>query len=97
LKAPTVNLTPVPVPTPAAPPTVEDLLAQLETLRKQKAELEKQEKAVVAKLQERMKDQADRLNKLGIIIPAPQPEAKDAVDTTAPKLKDPFGRDKDKK
>ena len=68
----------------------------------QKAELEKQEQAVVAKLQERLKDQADQLKKLGIVIPAaapppPQPEVNDALDTTAPRLKDPDFRDKDKK
>ena len=90
---------PVHVPTPAPPPTVEDLIKQLELLRKQKAELERQEQAVVAKLQERLKDQGDRLNKLGLITPPPpppQPEVKDAVDTTAPKPKDPGRRDTDK-
>jgi hypothetical protein len=102
IKLPTVNLTPVPVPALVPPPTVEDLLAQLQKLRQQKAELEKQEQAVVAKLQERLKDQADQLKKLGIVIPAaapppPQPEVKDALDTTAPRLKDPDFRDKDKK
>jgi hypothetical protein len=88
--------TPLTVPTPAPTPTVEDLIKQLELLRKQKAELEKQEKEVVAKLQERMKEHTDRLNKLGIIIPAPQPDAKDTVDAKTPQLKDPDRRDRDK-
>jgi hypothetical protein len=56
----------------AAPvqPTVEQLIVQLENLRRQRAELERQEQTVAAKLQERLKDQGERLNKLGI-IPAP--------------------------
>jgi hypothetical protein len=49
---------------------VEELLSELEKLRKQKAELEKQEQALMAKLQERLKDQTDRLQKLGV-VPAP--------------------------
>jgi hypothetical protein len=77
IKLPTAQ----PAPTPAPAPTVEDLLAQLEKLRKQKADLEKQEQAVVAKLHERLKDQGDRLNKLGVITPPPPPpEEKDFPD-----------------
>jgi len=64
----------------------------LEQLRKQKADLEAQEKAVVAKLQERLKDQKDRLSKLGVLpqAPPPPPDAKDdvrPVDAILPPLK----------
>ena len=54
---------------PAAPPqpTVEDLIRNLEQLRKQKADLEKAEQAVVLKLKERLKDQRDRLTNLGVL------------------------------
>jgi hypothetical protein len=89
----------VSAPTPAPTPTVEDLIKQLELLRKEKAELEKREKDVIAKLQERMKEHTDRLNKLGIIIPAPhppQPDAKDNVDVKSPPPRDFGSRDKDK-
>jgi hypothetical protein len=81
IKLPTVT----PAPAPAPPPTVEDLIKHLEHLRKQKADLEAQEKAVVAKLQERLKDQSDRLNKLGINLPGPPiPDVKDREDRNTP-------------
>jgi hypothetical protein len=81
---------------PAPTSTVEELIGQLEKLRKQKADLEKQEKDLVAKLQERMKDQADRLHKLGIILPAPpSPGAKDAVDAITPLLNNRSRDDKE--
>jgi hypothetical protein len=83
---------------PAPAPTVEDLIAQLEMLRKQKADLERQEKDLVAKLQERMKEQADRLHKLGIVLPAPPTsEVKDTVDAITPLLKNRGREEKDKK
>ena len=75
---------------PAAPPTatVEDLIRQLEQLRRQKADLERHERDVIAKLQERMKDQAERLAKLGVVPPAlPVPEARDVADGITPLLK----------
>jgi hypothetical protein len=82
-------------PAPAA--TAEDLIAQLEMLRKQKADLERQEKDLVAKLHERMREQADRLHKLGIILSAPPPpEAKDTVDAITPLLKNRGRDDKEK-
>jgi hypothetical protein len=63
-----------PVRTKPAPPTatVEDLIEQLEGLRKQKADLERQEKEVLTKLQQKMRDQGDRLTKLGILPQAAQ-------------------------
>jgi hypothetical protein len=71
------------VATPAAAQTVDELINRLEELRKQKAELEKQEKAVVEQLRERLKSQSDRLAKLGIVPLAPEPREvpKDADDT----------------
>jgi hypothetical protein len=88
--APPLSVT-LPAAAPAAP-TVEDLIKQLEVLRKQKADLEAQEKAVVSKLQERLKDQKDRLSKLGVLpqAPPPPPDAKDdvrPVDAILPPLK----------
>ncbi|HJZ91917.1 MAG TPA: hypothetical protein VKE40_13675 [Gemmataceae bacterium] len=76
--------------TPAAAQTVDELINRLEDLRKQKAELEKQEKAVVEQLRERLKSQTDRLAKLGIVPLAPEPreERKDKdADDTLPFLK----------
>jgi hypothetical protein len=71
----------LPATAPAAP-TVEDLIKQLEQLRKQKADLEAQEKAVVAKLQERLKDQKNRLSKLGVLLQNPPlpPDIRDVPD-----------------
>ena len=82
---------PIPVLAPPATPptaTVEDLIRQLEQLRKQKADLEQREKAVAAKLQERLKEQSDRLTKLGILPSQPvlEAEAKEA-EGIAPLLK----------
>jgi hypothetical protein len=57
---------------PAAPPppsSVDALLDQLEQLRKQKADLERREKALVEQLQNRLKNQSDRLQKLGVAAP----------------------------
>jgi len=96
---PDIKLPSVPPAPAAAPtPTVEDLIRRLEQLRKQKADLEGQEKVVITKLQERMRDQADRLNNLGIVPPAPPPaEAKDTVDAITPLLKNKGGRDEGKR
>lgn len=58
---------------PPHPMSVELLLLDLEQLRAQKAELEKQEKALIAKLRDRLQEQAGRLQKLGV----PLPEAKE--------------------
>jgi hypothetical protein len=67
---------------PPAAPTVEVLIAELEKLRTQKAALEAREKAVVTKLQERLKDQKDRLNKLGVLPQNPPlpPDIRDELD-----------------
>src|SRR5262249_48567152 len=64
---PNVTPMPAPAPTPAPPPTVEDLIKQLEHVRKQQADLEAQEKALVAKLRDRFKDQENRLRDLRVL------------------------------
>jgi hypothetical protein len=45
---------------------VDGLIVQLEQLRTQKAELERQEKEIVAELRQLLKLQRDRLDRLGI-------------------------------
>lgn len=64
-------ITPTPPRAPAPAPTVDDLINQLEQLRKQKAELEEKEKLLVGQLQGRLKNQTERLTKLGVITPPP--------------------------
>jgi phytoene/squalene synthetase len=53
---------------PAPAPTVDALIAQLEELRKQKAELEARELALVGQLSGLLKDQSERLRKLGVVV-----------------------------
>jgi len=58
-----------PVPAVAAKPatkSVEQLLDSLENIRKQKAELEIQENAVIAELKQKLNAQQERLQKLGV-------------------------------
>jgi hypothetical protein len=57
--------------TPTPAPTVEDLIARVESLRKQQAELQKQEQAVVEQLKARLKQQEERLSKLGVAVNPP--------------------------
>ncbi|MBO0697316.1 MAG: hypothetical protein J2P46_02875 [Zavarzinella sp.] len=67
------------VPQATAPVSVEDLMNQLERLRKEKAEIEKRERAVLQQLKERLKQQGERLSKMGIAVtpPSPGPDTKD--------------------
>lgn len=58
---------------PPAASSVDDLISKLESVRKQKAELEKQEQAVLQQLKERLKQQGDRLSKLGVLPTPPAP------------------------
>jgi hypothetical protein len=62
-----------PMVTPPAPPTVDELINQLENVRAQKAVLEKQELAITEQLKERLKHQGDRLSKLGVVLTPPAP------------------------
>jgi hypothetical protein len=56
----------IPAPAPPPPPTVDQLIAVLEDLKRQREALDKQEKAVGEQLKERLKEQQDRLTKLGL-------------------------------
>lgn len=57
---------PPPPPVPPAPPTMDQLIDTLTEIRAKKAELEKQEQATIAAIQERLRTQRERLNKLGV-------------------------------
>ena len=70
---------PVPVAPRAPAPTVDDLINKLESLRKAKAEIEKQELAVAEQLKERLKNQSERLSMLGIIAVPPAPIDQSAI------------------
>jgi hypothetical protein len=69
---PLTPLVPAPAPTPPREPTVDQLLDRLTDLRRQKAELEKQEQVTVKQLRDKLKAQTERLEKLGVA-----PESKD--------------------
>ena len=77
---PGVPLFPVPQPLPPSPlpePTVEQMLDSLESLRVQKAELEKKEREIVASINKKIDKQTERMKKLGLekppVVPAPAP------------------------
>lgn len=59
---------PAPVATPPKPPeqTVDQLIAELERLKTQKAQIEKQEQAVKDSLTKKLGEQNERLKKLGV-------------------------------
>ena len=82
----TQNIPPLSVPktppvTAPAEKTVDEMLDELESLRGQKAELEKKEAELVKAIQRKIEKQADRLNRLGIGAP---------VVPTAPVLPQPL-------
>lgn len=58
---------------PATDSSIEQLVEQLQGLRARRAELERQEKQVVAALKEKLKEQQERLQKLGINAPINPP------------------------
>ena len=65
-------------PAPPAPvakpiPTVDELIATLEDLKRQREELDKKEKSVAEQLKERLKAQQDRLSKLSVLGQPKQP------------------------
>jgi hypothetical protein len=71
-----------PTPPPAKAPSIDDLLNKLDSLKAQKAAIEKAEKETVELLKEKLKQQKHRLQKLGVnveegnrIQPAPPPPA----------------------
>jgi hypothetical protein len=53
-------------PAPPAPRSVEELLTELESIKAQKAELERKEKELKAAIAKKLEEQAERLKKLGI-------------------------------
>lgn len=56
----------VPPPLPPAPPMMDQLIDRLTDIRARKAALEKEEQATIAAIQEKMRAQRERLNKLGV-------------------------------
>jgi hypothetical protein len=64
--------------------TLDELLDQIEKVRAQKAELEKKEKALMAEARKLLDKQLERLNKLGLGIPAQPPPAVDFGVTLTP-------------
>jgi hypothetical protein len=56
----------IPAPVAPQPPTVDQLIAVLEDLKRQREALDKREKAVAEQLKERLKEQQERLAKLGL-------------------------------
>jgi hypothetical protein len=69
---------------PKPEPTLDQLLDQIEKIRAQKAELEKQEQALAAEVRKKMVKQTERLNKLGLGTPVPPPPSLNS--TPAPDL-----------
>jgi hypothetical protein len=61
----------VPAPAGPQPPSVDQLIAMLEDLKRQREDLDKQEKAVAEQLRERLKEQQERLARLGLNPPKP--------------------------
>jgi hypothetical protein len=67
------------VPKAAPAPTIDDLLARLDSIKAQKAALEKAERETVATLVEKLRQQRERVRKLGVPLdehdgkPAPVP------------------------
>ena len=82
LEIPTPVLESVPVAKQPAP-TVDQLIEQLVAVRKEKAELEKREQAVIKALQDKLRDQKEKLDKLGILPGAPN-EAPRIPETSLP-------------
>lgn len=66
---------------PAVPVSLDQMLDQLRELRRQKAEIENKETQLTKAIQERAKAQAERMKRLGIIVPevVPAEESKPRV------------------
>lgn len=83
---------PVP-PGPAVTPTIEQLIAKLTDLRKQRADVEKAEAAVAADIRARVKELTDKLAKLGLVDvlpPGPGPNPPVPVPPVPPVPVDPL-------
>jgi hypothetical protein len=59
----------------ANPPSVDQLIDQLTKLRRQKLELDQKEQMVIRQLRERLRDQRERLERLGVTEEPPPVEA----------------------
>jgi hypothetical protein len=68
---------------PPSPPTMDQLIDTLTSIRAKKAELEKQEQATIVAIQEKMRMQRERLRKIGIGTDEP-PTAPKFPDTEVP-------------
>jgi hypothetical protein len=85
------HVTPAQAQDPApAQPTIEQLLTKLTELRKQRADIEKQEAAVAAEIRARVKELTEKLAKLGLIDPLPNPVPPAPTDPLKQKLKGAF-------
>lgn len=79
-----------------ATPSIDQLIAKIADLRKQQAELRKQEENAAADLKLRLKELQDRLDQLGLFGPAPKPpdpKPPEPVDRLRAKLKAAFDGD----
>ncbi len=69
----------IPPPLPPGPlksATIDDLLNKLQGLKAQRAELDRLEQELVAVLKEKLKEQKERLQKLGVTVEeSPSPKA----------------------
>jgi hypothetical protein len=65
-----------PVPPAQQPQTIDQLIDSLTDIRVKKAELDKQEQAVITAIREKLKAQRERLNKMGVGEEAPPKETK---------------------
>lgn len=81
---------------PAPKPTIDQLLAKVTELRRQKADLEKQEQAATAELLARFRELQAAIEKLGLVDPKPVPPNPKPPEPTDPlkvKLKAAFDAD----
>lgn len=62
-----------PTPPPSPKPSIDQLIDRIGDLRKQRTDVEKQEQAAITDLRARFKELQDKLDKLGLIEPAPKP------------------------
>ena len=76
-------------------PSIDQLIAKIADLRKQQAELRKQEEGAAADLKLRLKELQDRLDQLGLFGPPkpPDPKPPEPVDRLRAKLKAAFDGD----
>jgi|SRR5262245_34645496 len=74
-----------PAPPRAEPQNIDQLIKSLADIRRTKAELEKQEQAVLKSLKDRLKEQRDVLRKMGVELDEP-PAKVEAKEADLPKI-----------